>query len=148
MRGISFERIPRPRHTVGPIDRAPTNFADISLRRAWNTTHRRHGLGHDRTASYPLLAVRKTAPTVAEDRLVTSNAPGVSSGPKKKTLRKVYSQVVRKPAHNASRIEENCFQNQTLNLTIIHKRCLLRLLAITPSAVWRRAVGGSSPLSG
>ena len=39
--------------------RAPSRTADSSLRRAWNTT-RRHGLSPDRTASYPLLAARKT----------------------------------------------------------------------------------------
>ena len=51
-----------------------------SLRRAWNTTQRRYGLVPDRTTSYPLLAVRKTVPTVAGLRRVTSDAPGVSSG--------------------------------------------------------------------
>ena len=40
----------------------------------------RHGLSPDRTASYPLLGVRKPAPTIAGDRRARSNAPGVSSG--------------------------------------------------------------------
>ena len=60
--------------------RAPSMSADSSMRHAWNTTRRRHRLCSDRSASYPLLATRKLAPTVTGDRRVTSVAPGVSSG--------------------------------------------------------------------
>ena len=50
---------------VGPVS-GPFHCADSSLRRARNTTRRRLGLGPDRMESYPLLAVRKPAPTVSE----------------------------------------------------------------------------------
>ena len=56
----SFERIPRPRQAVDPVS-GPFLCADSSLRRAWNTTHRRIRLGLDRTESYhPVLAIRNT----------------------------------------------------------------------------------------
>ena len=69
---------PGCRPTVDPLS-GPFS-ADSSLRRAWNTTRRRHGLSPDWTASFPLLAAHKPAPTVAEDRRLTSVAPGVSYG--------------------------------------------------------------------
>ena len=75
VRGISFELFPRPWHTVAPVS-SPFRCADSSLRRVWNTTQRRLGLGPDRTESYPLLAVRKLAPTVAGD-----HRDDVESGP-------------------------------------------------------------------
>ena len=50
----------------------PFFSADSSLRRAWNTTRRRLGIDPDRTESYQLLAVRKTAPTESETRTYRS----------------------------------------------------------------------------
>ena len=68
--GISFERFLRPWQTISLVS-GPFNCTDSSsLRHAWNTTHRRLGLGPNRTESYPLLAIRKPAPTVAGDRVV------------------------------------------------------------------------------
>ena len=59
--------------------RTPSFSADSSLRRAWNSTHRRHGLCPDRTEDYQLLSVRKPTPTVAGHHSATSSAPGISS---------------------------------------------------------------------
>ena len=60
--------------------RGPGNCAGSSLRRAWNTTRHRLGLGPDRTVSYPLLADRKPLPTVAGDCRAIADARGISSG--------------------------------------------------------------------
>ena len=45
-----------------------------SLRHAWNTTRRQHGLSLDWTVSYPLLATCKPAPMVAGDDRLKSDA--------------------------------------------------------------------------
>ena len=74
-----LERFPRPWQTIGPVS-GPFNSADSSIKRAWKTTRSWHGLGPDRSASYPLFVVRKPAPTVARERRAKSDTPGVSSG--------------------------------------------------------------------
>ena len=52
---------PQSRKTVGHIGpRQPVSFSDSSLRRSWNKTRRRLGLGPYRTVGYPLLTVRQT----------------------------------------------------------------------------------------
>ena len=76
---ISFEQFQRPWQTVRPESDA-FNCAGISIRRAWNTTKRQHGLGPNRMENYPLLAIRKPVPTVAEDRPDTRDPLGLERG--------------------------------------------------------------------
>ena len=84
-RGISLKWFPRLRQTVDPV-LIPFLCVDSSLRRAWNTKRSRLGLGPDRTASYPLHAVHKPAPTVAGDRRDDAeSAPQASSPPPTRT---------------------------------------------------------------
>ena len=64
---ITFELFPRPRQKFCSLS-GPFIFTDCSLRRGWNTTRRRLGLGPDRMEGYPQLAVRKPVPTAAGDR--------------------------------------------------------------------------------
>ena len=63
----------------------PVNNSDSCLRRAENTTSHRHRLGPYRTATYPLFAVHKPAPTVTGDPLASPDAQGVSSIRRRRT---------------------------------------------------------------
>ena len=75
-RGVLFERIPRPRHTVnltsGPFNEFWPLLEVLVEHNAPSTW--------DQSWSDPLLAARKSAPTVTGDHCLMSDAPGVSSG--------------------------------------------------------------------
>ena len=75
VRVVSFERIPRPQETVGPIDRGPTICDDSSVRCAWNITRLRHRLGPDTRCS-PSANPRLRWPEIATMHQASMWTPG------------------------------------------------------------------------